>query len=258
MSNQTAPASGVPSYKLSLTFNPEIFRVTAYVGLLLMFAAGWLLTRTFVSIDPHDTVIYQLFGFNHSCNLLDHEPSRTVSAMILPFWEIPFVLYAIFNFLRINHAYQDGALPRYTLLMTALILPVQLLLTVWFRIVFVWSPEVSFLGHYLPYVGFQVLLFLIAFQNALYFHAVGALPFRNNRTIAVGYMALLTIVTTLCITLGMSVALGAPILDTVNDPAQRLFFRSLSNLYFLLAVPVPLALSWMEMKRSPNHTLSFA
>ncbi len=258
MDAHSSEVTGAPNYALSLTFNPEILRIVAYVGLIFMFLVGLILTETLVAIEPHDTAIYRLFGFNHSCNLLDHEPSRTVSAMLLPFWEIPFVLYVIFNFLRINDAYRERRVPRYAFVAAAAFFPVELLLIVWFRIVFVWSPEVSFLAHYLPYVGFQLLLFLVAFENALYFHAVKALPFNNNRTVAVGYMLLLSTVTFLCILFGMSVALEAPILDTVNSAGQRLFFRSLSNLYFVLAVPVPLTLSWLEMKRSPTHTLSFA
>ncbi len=249
---------GTPNYAVSLTFNPEILRVIAYISLIAMFIVGWLLTQNYVPIDPHDTAIYQLFGFNHSCNLLDHEPSRTVAAMMLPFWEIPFVLYIIFNFLRIHDAWREGKAPRYSFLVAACFMPVQLLLAVWFRIVFVWSPEISFLAHYLPYVGFQLLLFLIAFENALYFRAVNALPFNNSSKLAMAYLTLLTVVTALCITFGMSVALGTPILDTINNPGERLFFRSLSNLYFVLAVPVPLMVSWLEMKRSPDHTLTFA
>ena len=123
---------------------------------------------------------------------------------------------------------------------------------------FVWSPEVNFLNHYLPYVGFQLLLFMVAFQNVLYFRAMKALPFNNNRFLANGYLVVLFITTAVYITIAMSVAVGNPIMDTVNNSGQQLFFRLVTYFYFLLAVPVPLVLSWWEMKRSPKHVLTFA
>ena len=245
------------NYAFTLAFNPELFRIISYVAVIIMFAVGYVLTSEFAHVDPTETAIYHLFGFNHSCNLLDHEPSRTVSAMLLPFWEIPFLLYVVFNFLRINDAYREQKIQKYIFVIAAIFFPIEILLTVWFRIVFVWSPEVSFLNHYLPYIGFQLLLFLTAFENVLYFDAIKALPF-NNRSLAIGYLVVLFTVTALCILFGMSVALGQPILDTINNAGQRLFFQSLSDFYFILAVPLPLFLSWVEYKRSPNHTLSFA
>ena len=258
MNIESPPHNQNPSYTFTLTFNPEIFRIIAYIALIVILAVGYILTETLVQVDPHTTVIYKMFGFNHACNLLDHEPSRTVSAMLLPFWEVPFLLYAVFNFLRIQDAYRERKAPRHTFLISALFTPIEVLLIVWFRIVFVWSPEVSFLNHYLPYVGFQVLLFLVAFENALYFYAMQALPFHNNRSLAIGYLSLLFVVTSLYVLIGLSTALGHPILDLVNNDGQRLFFRSLANLYTILAIPVPLCLSWLELKRSPKHTLSFS
>src|SRR4028119_1241427 len=100
------------NYAFSLTFNPEILRIIAYVALITILLVGAFLTETLVDVDPHPTAIYKLFGFNHSCNWLDHEPSRTVSAMLLPLWEVPFLFYIIFNFLRIQDAYRENKIGR--------------------------------------------------------------------------------------------------------------------------------------------------
>ncbi|EAZ91095.1 hypothetical protein [Crocosphaera chwakensis] len=245
------------NYAFSLTFNPEILRIISYVALIIILLIGAILTETMVNIDPHTTAIYKLFGFNHSCNWLDYEPSRTVAAMLLPLWEIPFLFYIIFNFLRIQDAYKENKAPRYTYIVSTIFLPIEILLTVWFRIVFVWSPEVNFLHHYLPYIGFQFLLFLVAFENALYFYAMKALPFKNSRFLAISYLVVLFAVTVAYTVVGLSIAFGHPILDLINDPAQRVFFRSLTNFYTILVVPVPIILSVLELKRSPNHQLSF-
>lgn len=256
MNAEKSTDQATPNYAFTLTFNPEILRIIAYIALILMLVVGSILTETWVDVDPHDTAIYKLFGFNHACNVLDYEPSRTVSAMLLPFWEIPFLLYVIFNFLRVQDAFREQKAPRYTFWVAAIFLPFEILLTVWFRIVFVWSPEVSFLNHYLPYVGFQILLCLVAVENVLYFDAVKALPFNNSRALAFGYLSLLFGVTFLCVLFGLSVALGYPILDLVNNEGQRIFFQALSKFYFILAIPFPLFLSCLEVKRSPKHRLS--
>ena len=246
-----------PNYKFSMRFNPEWLRTFSYIALIIMLAAGYFLTENFSHVDPETTAIYHLFGFNHACNMLDHEPSRTVSAMLLPFWEVPFLLYVVFNFLRIQDAYKENKAPKYTWLVAGIFLPIQILLTVWFRIVFVWSPEVNFLNHYLPYIGFQFLLFLTAFENVLYFDAMKALPF-NNRAIARGYLIALFVLTVLYTIFGLSIALGHPVLDSLNNPTHRIILRSISMLYTIMAIPVPLMLSLMEMKKSPKHELSFA
>lgn len=246
-----------PNYSFSLTFNPEILRIISYVALIIILATGAIITETIVEVDPTTTAIYKLFGFNHSCNWLDHEPSRTVSAMLLPLWEVPFLFYVIFNFLRIQDAYKENKAPLYTYLVSIIFLPIQIALTVWFRIVFVWSPEVNFLYHYLPYIGFQFLLFMIAFENALYFYAMKALPLKNNKFLAIGYLVLLLAVTVAYTVIGLSCAFGHPLLDLVNDPQQRFLFRSLTNFYTVLVLPVPIILSILELKRSPEHKLSF-
>lgn len=257
MNADTSNASTTPNYSFKLTFNPEILRIISYVSLILILLVGNILTSKFVTVDPQSTAIYKLFGFNHACNALDHEPSRTVSAMLLPLWEVPFIFYVIFNFLRIQDAYREKKVPQYTFILAAILLPIEFLLTVWFRIVFVWNPEVNFLNHYIPYIGFQVLLFLVAFENILYFYAVKALPFRNNAKIAIGYLVLLFVVTVLYAGIGLATALGHPILDLVNNEAQRQFFKLLASFYTILVIPVPLIASIIELKRSPKHTLSF-
>ena len=257
MNVKNSSGNATPNYAFSLTFNPEILRLTAYFGLIFTMAVGAIWTATVVKVDPHTTAIYKLFGFNHLCNVLDHEPSRTITAMIWPLWEVPFLLYVIFNFLRIQDAYREKKAPGYTFFVAAIFLPIEILLTLWVRIIYVWSPEVNFLNHYLPYISLQVLLFLVAFENALYFYAMKSLPFKNNRKIGIGYIVLLFVVTALYILVGMSVALGHPVLDLANDPGQRQLFRTLTNVYSVLVIPIPIIVSVLELKRSPNHKLSF-
>ncbi len=249
--------NGTPNYAFSLTFNPEILRLVAYGGLIITLIAGLVITEKFSGVDPHTTAIYKLFGFNHICNVLDHEPSKTITAMLLPLWEVPFLFYVIFNFLRIQDAYKENKAPLYTYIISAIFLPIEILLTVWVRIIYVWSPEVNFLYHYLPYIGLQLLLFLVAFDNALYFYAMRALPFKNSRSIAAGYLIALLFTTIFYTVVGLSTAFGHPILDLVNDPGQRSLFRTMTNIYTFLVVPVPIVLSILELKRSPKHKLSF-
>ena len=257
MNVKNSSGKAAPNYAFSLTFNPEILRLFAYFGLISTTIVGAILTATVVKVDPHTTAIYKLFGFNHICNVLDHEPSRTITAMMWPLWEVPFLLYVVFNFLRIQDAYKEKKVPQYSYTVAAIFLPIEILLTVWVRIIYVWSPEVNFLNHYLPYIGLQTLLFLVAFENALYFYAMKALPFNNNRTIGIGYLILLFVVTVLYTVIGISSAVGHPILDLVNDPGQRQLFKTLTNVYTVLVLPIPIIVSVLELKRSPNHKLSF-
>ena len=218
---------------------------------------GYLLTSFFVHGDPTQTAIHRLLGFNHSCNVIDHEPSRTVSAMLWPFWEIPFFLYVVFNFLRVNDAYRKDQVPRYIFAVATVFLPLQVLLTVWVRLVFVWDPEINFLNHYLPYIGLQLLLALTAFQNVLYLNAVRELPI-NSRLLAIVYLIVLFGTTILYSVFGLSIALGHPILDSVNNLTHRVILQSLARLYFVLEIPIPLLLSILGLKRSRSYVISFS
>ncbi|MGK7958862.1 MAG: hypothetical protein AB4063_26915 [Crocosphaera sp.] len=84
-----------------------------------------------------------------------------------------------------------------------------------------------------------------------------ALPFKNNKLIAIGYLVVLLAVTVAYKVVGLSSAFGHPILDLLNDPGQRFFFKSLTKFYTFLVIPVPIILSILELKRSPKHKLSF-
>ena len=84
-----------------------------------------------------------------------------------------------------------------------------------------------------------------------------ALPLKNSKSAAIAYLVTLLAVTVGYTVIGLSCAFGHPILDLVNDPGQRFLFRSLTNFYTILVVPVPIVLSILELKRSPDHKLSF-
>lgn len=251
----TAPA---PNYSFTLNYNPEAFRVASYIGILVMFLVAVIVNIGWVHVDPETTTIYSIFGFNHDCNLLDHEPSRTISAMLLPFWQVPFLLYIGFNFLRIRDAVKENKVPGYIYTLVKIFLPFELLFTIWFALVFVWSPvdNFSFVMHYLPYIGFQVLLALIAIENVLYFDAVKTLPFNNNRNLAIGYLIVLIVTTIVYVGLGLPAAFG---LLTIKGTILQPIAQTISQLiYPTLIVPIPLAVAIMEMRRSPNHSITFA
>lgn len=82
------------------TLNIEVFRFVAFVNILSLFAVGKIVSDLYVfapevpgttilgmvptgTHDVTDTKIYQMFGFNHLCNVVDFNPSKVCEYEIL-------------------------------------------------------------------------------------------------------------------------------------------------------------------------------
>jgi len=133
--------------------------------------------------DTSQTFIYKLFHFNHTCTLLDFNPSKTIAALIIQAHTLPLMFFVICHYLRImaqtNPVYDN--LKKVTKVFT----PISFLTLTYFYMVFVNSPNgeygtkdgmTKFTLHWIPYMGWQLGMLLMAIQQCWFIACKGDFP----------------------------------------------------------------------------------
>jgi len=199
------------------------------------------------------TYIYQLFHFNHTCSVLDFNPSKTISAMVIMFHVIPIDVFVICHYLRItghSDAKFDGLKKA-----TAIFTPIQFVTTTFFYMVFVNSPDgifgtpqgsTKFILHYTPYMCWQLGMLLMAIQQCWYIALKGMIPFTFVTPMMMWrycqfMMVLFVVYTYFC----WSFILGSPAWDT-SGGFGRVFAQVIMYTWDVVAVLIPAIFAWYE------------
>jgi hypothetical protein len=255
--NQPKP-NAVPSNYFSITFNIETLRLYAYSALVGMVLVGILVTKAFVTKPLEETVIFHHFGFNHICNVFDHQPSRTVSALLILFFIVPMALFVVLSYFRTRDAVREGRVARWVLTYSAVTTPFIFLSVCYTYMWFVESPdEAGFVPHYIPYVMLQLAIGLLAINEVAFLRYTGTLPFGVSRWVADAYLVVLITTTLLCQLAVFSLLLGVPILDSPHDETQRMMFQALMYSYSFLAIVMPIPLAIRNRKNGNINTITF-
>jgi len=241
-----------------ITFNIETLRLISYCTLIFMVLMGIIITEAFVKVPLESTVIFEIFGFNHICNVFDHQPSRTVSALLVLFYIVPMSTFVNLSLFRARTAFKNGQIKLWVLNLHRVFFPFIFGSVCYVYMWFVESPdEAGFVPHYLPYVMLQLSMGLLSIQEVAFLAETGALPFNNSRLIARAYLVFLITTTVACQLCVFSVLFGRPILDSKNNESQRKGFQFLMYFYSFLAILMPIPLSVSHRKLAANMTISF-
>ena len=257
-----ASAAKDVTYKESFVwkFNIEVLRMIAYINLVFLILVGSIITKLYVEIPPEETVIYEIFGFNHICNVLDHQPSRWISALLVVFFTIPMAAFVLFSYFRTADAYKDGRVPGYLQAYNRVITPFVFFSVCYTYMWFVNAPITvdAFLGHYLPYVALQLAFGLLAIQEVSYLIHNDALPFGFNKTWAKAYLVVLLLTTAFAQLAVFSLLAGYPILDSRNDESDRAIFQFLMYFYSFLAILIPIVMAARNRKNGLDNIITFS
>ena len=156
-------------------------------------SAFWIRMKLFVEdkpgYDPKETAIYKIFGFNHSCNVMDHMPAREVAALMSIFCCYPFVLFHIISFFRIRYDFLTDEIPEKCYTISKIVTPINILSSAYIFLWFVNIPdgEYGFVAHYLPYMAFQLMIVLTEIQQVEYMIAKNRIPFNISDGVAKFY-----------------------------------------------------------------------
>lgn len=143
--------------------------------------------------------LWELFGFPNICTEWDYSPSREITAMWFPLFEYSIVAYLLLDITNTTLSYKRGEIPLWFNRLSIIICWVTIFLAIQFRMIFVCIAYDNPRGHTLGFLGLQVALLLIAFQNAFYVVITGQsyppyLTAKRTQMVGQAYLAGLTAV----------------------------------------------------------------
>lgn len=244
----------------SFTFHIEWLRIIGISAFCLMMITCKLITNFLIfpggvsadGMQITDTTIYQIFGFNHSYNVLDFNPAKTVASLMLPFMTLPLILYLCFGHCKVYKAWDNGLVSKnflnFSRVATIFSMYTFAVLHLWF----VNGPEMEpygFKGHYIPYILSQIALGLMAIKQSAYLAAIGRIPFGVSANTAWWYVYFLVALTFIALFLGIATAWGNLFgINPAENEGQRILIQTVSKLYVPFAFVLPLYFAYVESK----------
>jgi len=243
---------------ISYTIKTELMRCMAYLFFWTMAAFAMLVTRIWVvpiieAGAPEDTPIEKLgcgafnrqggdfglnygegfkfeenhlteeFGFGNICTYWDYTPARELVGMYFPLFEYSLVIYIVLDYVNTRISYQRGELPGWYWMLMKIVTPINIILCVWFRMIFIFIAFDYTQLHTCAFLGLQIALMSVAITNFLYVLMTGqsypTLKLSKSQTVVIAY---LYIILNLAIS---SVKIYATIQIVLNGPRGPDFYR---------------------------------
>jgi len=263
-SSETLPLTGSGSEPLyTVKFHVEKIRMIAQISFVFMISFCDFITNKYimgVTEDPHETVIYKLFGFNHSCNALDYNPAKLIAAILVPLISIPYVAYSYLFHLRLVRGHKRGDVSDAHLMFSRITLPFNIVAYALLHLWFVNGPndDYGFAGHYLPYVSCQFALFFSAINQVLYLKATDNMPFGVPKILGDVYIISFAALLAFNQTLGLSITFGHPVIDTASNPTYANILHTTSTIFVFGVFIAPIIFAWEESKNKDDNIITFA
>jgi len=108
------------------------------------------------------------FGYNNICAQWDYSPAREIIAMYFPLFEYSLVIYVALNLVAMKLSYEKGEIPEWYWNVVRIVSPICIILSIWFRMIFVGIAYESVKQHTLGFLGLQIALLCVAVFNVLY------------------------------------------------------------------------------------------
>jgi len=287
MADEETPLTSTPNSlgKRSIVLNIERIRFFGLMGGILLLIVGTFVSNYAVVFPPKEdpssfwdkvfhgapsdfdssqTFIFKLFHFNHTCSMLDFNPSKTLSALVIMFHTIPINLFVICHYLRItSHAEPEfDNLKKFTKIAT----PIQFVFFTYFYMVFVNSPDGEFgteegmrkfALHYAFYAFWQFGMLLMAIQQCWYIYLKGMIPFSwTTPSMMWNYIkfmsGLFVVYTWFCV----SFIVGKPAWDTTGG-FGKYFAITIMYTWDIVAVVIPSIFAWYESSDGADTKFTF-
>jgi hypothetical protein len=258
-----------PGKKLSITFNIEILRFYGLVCGALLLLTGLTVTNMFVDFPegsggwhPEETFIYKLFGFNHTCTVLDFNPAKTMSAIVIMAHILPMNMFCVLSYYRIKMDYMQGEIPKGVWLYSKITTPFIFLSFTFFYMVFVNSPSgdmLDFTLHYIPYMVWQTGMVLQSIEQCLYLiykQNTISIPFGLSTSALKGYCIFIVALGIYYTIFVWSFILESPILDT-TDPLQNKFAQAVMYTFDVVVVLIPTYCAYIASKNGNVSVIDF-
>jgi hypothetical protein len=267
------PKEGPPKKKLSIKFNIEILRFYGLLAGVLLSLVGASVTNIFVEFPkgsggwhPEETFIYKLFHFNHTCTVLDFNPAKTVSALVIMFHTVPMNMFVVLAYYRIKMDHEQGQVPDGLLLYSRITSPFIFMSFMYFYMVFVNSPdgdgmtENEFRGftlHYIPYMFWQIGMVLQSLEQCLYIiYKKQDIPFGLSAGVLKGYCVFIVALGMYYTVFIWSFILRSPILDT-TEPVKNVVAQVIMYTFDFVVVIIPAIFAYVQSKNGNDSIIEF-
>jgi len=108
------------------------------------------------------------FGFPNVCTSWDYTPSREITGMYFPLFEYSLVIYLLLDYLNTRISYKRGELPGWFMGFSNVVFTLSVILCILFRMIFIYIAYEDTAKHTVAFLGLQIALILVAFQNTFY------------------------------------------------------------------------------------------
>jgi hypothetical protein len=178
----------------------------------------------------------------------------------------PMHIFLCLSHMRTYLAYKNKVVPKWLLIYSSITTPICVVATGLIHLWFVNSPQMKypdgygFIGHYIPYMAFQISLALVAIQQLHYVIAINKIPFGFSPKFATFYVRFVIAVTILCQICVITILLGRPLLDSKaggkDGTWQRTAFNLLGSTYAFTALIGPMVFSFVEIVNGDSNTFT--
>lgn len=286
MTDEETPLTGGRTFgSRKIAFNLEMIRFFALLGGIALLITGKTVSNFAVvfpaksdpssvwdklfngapsDFDPTKTFIFQLFGFNHTCTVLDFNPSKTISALVIMLHTMPLCFFVLCHYMRVT-SHTDPCfknLQRFTTIFT----PFQFIAFTYFFMVFVNSPDGEhgtpegmrkFVFHYVPYMCWQLGMLLMAVQQCWYIYLKDQIPYECiTKDMLWGYIVFMGILFVIYTYFCWSFIYGKPAWDTFSEPGRTLGIIIMYTWDFV-AVVIPLVFAHKEAQDGKDSEIVF-
>lgn len=107
-------------------------------------------------------------GYANICSYWDYSPSREIAGMVYPIFEYAMLIYLILDFLTIGISYKRGFVSNAYWMLAKVFFPIELILTSWFRMIFIFIAYEDVSNHTLSFLGLQLAFIMITIQNGIH------------------------------------------------------------------------------------------
>jgi len=250
---------------LTTTFNIEWLRFWGLIAGSVLLITGTIVTNHFVEypegsggFDYKATFIYEIFHFNHTCTVLDFNPSRTVSGLVMMLHTIPMDLFIVLSYYRAKHDYASEEIHKWLWYYYKITTPFNFIAMTYFYMVFVNPPMDmdSFILHYIPYMLWQIAMVLMAIGQCAYISQMDVTPF-NIPKLALRIYLFIVVLTGIYYTIFVWSFIGrSPILNT-EITSSRNFAVCLMYFFDFQVAIIPTIFAFNEAKNGNTQTIQF-
>lgn len=118
--------------------------------------------------EKENLSIQAFFGYSNILTYWDYYPSRDVAAVLFPAFEYVVIIYITSNFFTMYVSYNRGYISKGFWKLVKILFPFKLVLCTLFRMIFVDRAYDDIAKHTTGLLGIQIVLILVALQNAAY------------------------------------------------------------------------------------------